>query len=293
MLNCGRIYRPSSSRRKRNAGTHINHPVHLNRPESLLSQAGHPHLQRKSTVRKRTTTVLQVPQTIVQVRPVPSRQLLSILTGRFLGSRAPLVYYSGELQRETDWPPLPSRKPERSVETFATPRSRSRSPPRTITPPPIYDDEHSTLADLQRKFDEEDSRLRAEREALTTVQPSIFTCAVCTEEYPEDFVARVPDCDHGFCRECLKTYAVSKLEEHRFPILCPSCVADNTGKPPGGEWHFPLADAELKTDPLEAITGSLITDVGISQHYFQIFEELQMSCFSILIHCRGYDAVDL
>jgi hypothetical protein len=47
-----------------------------------------------------------------------------------------------------------------------------------------------------------------------------------------------------------------------------------------------LLNAELNTCLLEAITGSLITDVGISQRYFAIFEELQLSCFSILLHCR-------
>ena len=102
------------------------------------------------------------------------------------------------------------------------------------------DDDLSVLAELQQKFDEEDSRLRTEREALANVQQQIFTCPVCTEEFSEEYVARVPGCDHGFCRECLRTYAVSKLEDHRFPILCPSCVADNTGKEPGGKVIYPL-----------------------------------------------------
>lgn len=155
------------------------------------------------------------------------------------------------------------------------------------------DDDLLVLAELQKKFDDEDSRLRAEREALAVFQPSIFTCVVCTDEHPEDYVARVPGCDHGFCRECLRTYAVSKLEEHRFPILCPSCVADNTGKEPGSKSRVLVIDAELKTYPLEVITSSLITDVGISQHYFQIFEELQMSCFSVLLHCRKYEPAGL
>ena len=208
---------------------------------------------------------------------------------RFLGAPTPLVYYSGEPQPDAEWPPLPSRKQEQPGENFSTPRSRSVSPSRVSTPP-VLDEDLLALTELQQKFDDEDSRLRAEREALTTIQPSIFTCAVCTDEYPEDFIARVPGCDHGFCRECLKTYTVSKLEDHRFPILCPSCVADNTGKEPGSKSCVPVVDAELKTYPFEAITGSLILDIGISQHYFQIFEELQLSCFSILLHCRKYDA---
>ena len=50
--------------------------------------------------------------------------------------------------------------------------------------------------------------------------------------------------------------------------------------------------AELKTIRSEAITSSLIIDIGVPQRYFQIFEELELSCFSILLHCRKYDVVD-
>jgi hypothetical protein len=153
--------------------------------------------------------------------------------GPFSGPAAPLVYYSGELQEETEWPSLPSRKPEKRAESYATPRSPPPPQSRAPTPPVVLDDD--VLKRLQQEFDDEDSRLRTEREALASVQPSTFTCAVCTDELREDFVARLPGCGHGFCRECLRTYTVSKLEEHRFPVLCPSCVADNTGKEPGGK----------------------------------------------------------
>ena len=153
----------------------------------------------------------------------------------FLAPPAPLIYYSGELQQEAEWPPLPSRKHERSAEPPAPPRSRSTSPWRASSPTPVPDDDLLVLAKLQQEFYDEDSRLRSEREALSSFQPSTFTCAVCTDEFSEEYVARVPICDHGFCRECLKKYAVSKLEEQRFPILCPSCIADNTSKKPGSK----------------------------------------------------------
>ena len=109
----------------------------------------------------------------------------------------------------------------------------------------MIDEDLLVLKELQKKFDDEDSRLRNERAALATIQPLMFTCAVCTDEYPEDHVARVPDCSHRFCRDCLRTYAVSKLKEHRFPIICPSCVADGTGKNPGSKSCASVADAEL------------------------------------------------
>jgi len=163
---------------------------------------------------------------------------------RFLGAPAPLIYYSGELARsDSEWPPLPPRKDEQSDEAVHPPKSRSISPPRGPTPPLLLDHDLLVLKELQKQFDDEDSYLRNERAALATVQPLMFTCAVCTDEYPEDFVARVPDCDHGFCRDCLKTYAVSKLKEHRFPIMCPSCVADGTGKQPGSKSCLSLSFA--------------------------------------------------
>lgn len=217
------------------------------------------------------------------LRPIP--RFMPALTSRVLGPPAPVIYYSGE---PSDWPPLPSRKPDAPAELFVTPRSSPPPLPRTPTPPVALDDEIAVLKELQQEFDDEDSRLRMEREALARVQPFTFTCPVCTDELPEDFVARVPDCGHGFCRECLRMYAVSKLEEHRFPILCPSCVADDTGKQPGSKLFacVLLWRRGVEKYPLEAITGSLIMDVGISQDYFQIFEELQLTKFSILLHCR-------
>lgn len=114
----------------------------------------------------------------------------------------------------------------------------------------MIDEDLLVLKELQQKFDDEDSRLRTERAALVIVQPLLFTCAVCTDEHPEDYIARVPGCDHGFCRDCLKMYAVTKLEEHRFPIICPSCVADGTGKKPGSKLCAPVVYAELKTHPI-------------------------------------------
>ena len=124
------------------------------------------------------------------------------------------------------------------------------TPSRASTPPPVLDEDLFILKELQQQFDDEDSRLRTERAALVTFQPLTFTCAVCTDEHSEDYVARVPGCDHGFCRDCLKMYTVSKLEEHRFPVLCPSCVAEGTGKEPGSKSWVPVVDAELTNHPL-------------------------------------------
>lgn len=162
----------------------------------------------------------------------PIRQLTPARLNIVLGPPAPVIYYSGEL---ADWPPLPSRKRETPAELYATPRSSSTPSSRTPTTPVAPDDNLVVLRGLQQEFDDEDSRLRTEREALARAQRLTFTCAICRDEFPEDFLARVPGCGHGFCRECLRMYAESRLEEHRFPIPCPTCVADDTGKESGGK----------------------------------------------------------
>lgn len=72
---------------------------------------------------------------------------------------------------------------------------------------------------------------------------SRFTCGVCFDMYAVGDGADVEECDHMFCIECLEGYIETKVQERRFPILCPSCVAENvgqqhTGSNPGGGFFF-------------------------------------------------------
>jgi hypothetical protein len=67
------------------------------------------------------------------------------------------------------------------------------------------------------------SRLRP-----STLNPSprrLFECGICMEEMPDDSIARPDPCGHAFCRECLRGHVTARLDEHRFPILCPTCTA--------------------------------------------------------------------
>jgi hypothetical protein len=52
------------------------------------------------------------------------------------------------------------------------------------------------------------------------------------DDTPEDSIARPEPCGHPFCRDCLRGHVSARLEEHRFPILCPTCTA-STGKGKG------------------------------------------------------------
>ncbi|KAK0476879.1 hypothetical protein IW261DRAFT_1609518 [Armillaria novae-zelandiae] len=118
---------------------------------------------------------------------------------------------------------------------------------------------------LQREYDEEDRRLEQERLALQYDAQEIFDCAICFDNLPIEDVAFIPECDHFACRDCLRQYILTTLHDHRFPILCPLCT-----------------DGETKT----SLPETLIRDIGISKDDFLIWEELQMSTVSILVHCR-------
>jgi hypothetical protein len=60
----------------------------------------------------------------------------------------------------------------------------------------------------------------------------LFVCGICLEEMPDDWIARPDHCGHTFCRECLRGHVAVRINERRFPVLCPSCTA-NQGKGKG------------------------------------------------------------
>ncbi|KAJ7708982.1 hypothetical protein B0H17DRAFT_1000084 [Mycena rosella] len=120
----------------------------------------------------------------------------------------------------------------------------------------------------QIEFEVEGTRLFAERAVLQKEVQSVFECGVCLEKYPEDYVARIADCGHAFCRSCLKQFVVSKLTDKVYPIFCPMCVTDNTRAEPG------------------MITDDLVQMLGPNDKEYQILQELQIASLSILLHCR-------
>lgn len=101
-----------------------------------------------------------------------------------------------------------------------------------IDPPAIRDDIDLSLIasiNLQLKYDKEDSILRKQHSELQSWATSTFDCGICLEKFDEDYVAVVEGCNHRFCRDCLRQYISSKLQSHRFPVLCATCtVAPNT-----------------------------------------------------------------
>ncbi|KAH7904028.1 hypothetical protein BJ138DRAFT_1131141 [Hygrophoropsis aurantiaca] len=121
---------------------------------------------------------------------------------------------------------------------------------------------------MQREFDKEDSHLRAQKDDLANISQNLFECGICFDEQPEGDVIRLEPCGHPFCRTCAKDYVASKLDEHRFPILCPTCAVDKSQGNPG------------------TVTGALVQLLGISEEQYEVWVEMSMVQFSILLHCR-------
>lgn len=89
-------------------------------------------------------------------------------------------------------------------------------------------------ASMQREFDGEDARLKAQMTTLKHTAPGIFECGICLEEFNVDVVARIDICGHQFCRTCILGHTAAKIDERRYPIVCPVCMADKGLKKQGG-----------------------------------------------------------
>ncbi|KAJ7656293.1 hypothetical protein DFH06DRAFT_1091170 [Mycena polygramma] len=125
------------------------------------------------------------------------------------------------------------------------------------------DDDYLVAAQLQRDWERE-----AVLEALQKPVQRVFECGVCFDEHPEDDVARVADCGHGFCRDCMKGYVVSKLKDKLYPISCPTCMTDAARAEPG------------------VVTDDMVQTLGLDDKQYQILQELQIAPLSILLQCR-------
>jgi hypothetical protein len=110
-----------------------------------------------------------------------------------------------------------------------------------------FSEDHETRHDrdfaVQMQRDLEDETIRSEFQHLATVVQSgrDFKCHICLEVLPEDYVARVMPCSHEFCRTCLKGHISSTLQQHRFPIFCPYCIAENARHEPSSSLFLSLS----------------------------------------------------
>ncbi|KAF8525592.1 hypothetical protein BU17DRAFT_62733 [Hysterangium stoloniferum] len=183
---------------------------------------------------------------------------------------------SGSTQRQflnvggnTKWREQSNRKD--SASSSATPHEQASYKPSERRPEKTDIEALDFRAALimQQEFDEEDRMLRNQGALLKQALQTVFTCKVCFETYPEDSVARIGGCGHQLCRDCAKGYLTTKMEEHRYPILCPIC--------------------QVEQDVVEhgVITEELVAQLGLSEKQYGDWIELELSQFSIILDCPG------
>ena len=105
-------------------------------------------------------------------------------------------------------------------------------PRRPIEAPADERPRPTTLVEVAHVLDPPPS---ASKTARASTPVDTFICEVCFDNFTVSQVARMPDCEHGFCRDCLRSHVKSKLGEGQYPILCPVCSADKTRKEPGSK----------------------------------------------------------
>lgn len=95
---------------------------------------------------------------------------------------------------------------------------------------------------MQEQLNFENESLARQRRELEKFIQETFHCDICMDDLPRDDVIRIEGCGHETCRGCMMGYIGSKLEEHRFPILCPICVGKEKGEEPNRKWSYEFSE---------------------------------------------------
>ncbi|OJA14482.1 hypothetical protein AZE42_06072 [Rhizopogon vesiculosus] len=127
---------------------------------------------------------------------------------------------------------------------------------------------HSTASpgvelELQQSFENMHMQLDEAAVASATLN---FSCAICMDEQPVDNTVEL-DCNHPICRDCVRGHVCAKIEEHRFPVLCPVCMTEQNDRP-------------------GVISGLVVQLIGVDEQQYAIWEEMELGQHSVLIHCR-------
>ncbi|KAN0119147.1 hypothetical protein V8E52_004594 [Russula decolorans] len=160
------------------------------------------------------------------------------------------------------WPSgMPSHSP-----TWSLPSEATAGPTDTLS-------SRHLAAMLQRQFYEEDYLLAAEHADLLAAaeQQRVFDCGVCLDTLPEESIARIDPCGHSFCRECVRGLVASQIELRRYPVLCPTCTAEPENNRP---------------ESIGKVTQNLALEIGITQEQYEVWTEMEMAEFFVLLQCR-------
>lgn len=100
----------------------------------------------------------------------------------------------------------------------------------------------------QRMYDEENARLSEERTRLARVNTNthgtgrprpvigvgVFKCGICFDVHSLENVAKVEQCGHTYCRDCIRTYLETEIQGRKCPIFCPLCIVESDNSKSGG-----------------------------------------------------------
>ncbi|KDQ11846.1 hypothetical protein BOTBODRAFT_34936 [Botryobasidium botryosum FD-172 SS1] len=70
-------------------------------------------------------------------------------------------------------------------------------------------------------------------ESTNSPSSMAFECGICFETHPGVSFAKVDPCGHQYCAMCTRTYVASQIEARRYPIVCPTCIADGNRRSAG------------------------------------------------------------
>ncbi|KAF9531698.1 hypothetical protein CPB83DRAFT_881309 [Crepidotus variabilis] len=102
----------------------------------------------------------------------------------------------------------------------------------------------------------------------------ISACCICLDGFTSPDYFQIPFCEHTFCKVCLLTYVVGKLDERQFPITCPMCTTESKQI---------------------LITEDVLEELELSEHDKDNLLESQLLQYSVPItcpHCKHTMRVD-
>ncbi|KIJ64856.1 hypothetical protein HYDPIDRAFT_89743 [Hydnomerulius pinastri MD-312] len=137
-----------------------------------------------------------------------------------------------------------------------------------IAKPIVADPNLEFARRLQETFNSEDRQLLSQKEGLLRTAQRQYHCGICMDDFPEDDAVHIDGCGHDICRDCTRGHVCSKIEEHRFPVLCPVCTADHENRNPS------------------TISRLLVELLGVSEKQYETWVEMEMAQYSVLVNCR-------
>jgi hypothetical protein len=108
-------------------------------------------------------------------------------------------------------------------------------------------------------------------------------CGVCNELYGVAQSIQLSTCSHSFCRECIRTFTKTRINEGRYPIFCPVCAIERSRVNNSRE----LVRYYLLSIPLFLIdiTQEVVDKLDLSKQDLEKLYALQLIAHSVILHC--------